>query len=325
MQPESSPRFEEHATEVAELRYTPADLRSAEAVDTALAAAATGVDAAAIRRAWGDEAGALTELAERLAPATARAVPSLRPAFVGGLERRVADAFDAQPARRRRAWSLPRFGRLTEMTLVGAAAVALAAGAFLLSPGRGLAPYSTPTAEAATEAATGTATLATPEVQVTRSPEDGVSGAKAASAPLCFTDGLSTPHAPISEATDTGSMNTTAATLARNETSQDWLAMLPLATSGSRRWSRQPHAAPAGRIDAPGWAYAAAADWSLAWPDPAIHWNDAPAPLPSPATVEAGKRRLMALAERLQAERRTAVLYAGASGTSQGIPNPPAT
>lgn len=292
-----SKRFEDRPAELAgnpKLSYTTGDLRSAEDIDAALSAAAVGVEAAAIRAAWGDEAGELADIATRLAPRSRRPVPAPSAAFVRALESRVAEAFEARPApsaRARWAWRVPRFGRLTEMALVGTAAVVLVAGAFLLSPGTGIAPYGTPTAEAGTEVATGTATIATPEVAVTAAPGD-----KVGSSQRRFSEPSSKAHAVVSGIDDTGAMNAQ-----HDDPIHGFLTMLdPLMT----RHAEHGHAILGIPAEAPAWAYATSAAWSLPAPSPAASVVDRPAPLPSPATIEAGKRRLMALAERLRDERR---------------------
>lgn len=333
MNPESH-RADDRAAAIAELQATPVELRAADTVDAALAAARSGVDIPALRDAWGDEAADLAALAERLANPRAIAIPAPSPSFVQGLERRMAEAFDARPARVRRSWFRFSLGGRTELALVGGAALVLALAAFLLSPATGIAPYGTPTAVAATESATETATLATPEVQVTTAP-DGSAGtrvaaggmrgaedrwspfgagpqsiaqpaaqrapapieratrvpagdARARASAVRFTDPSSTPHAAISGPGDTQAMNTHTASF-----SVQTVTSLPTAAD----------LVPRARIEAPAWAYAMVAP-SLRQPRQASDVVDLPAPLPSPATIEAGKRRLMALADRLRAERR---------------------
>ena len=179
-----------------------------------------------------------------------------------------------------------------------------------------------------------TATLATPEVRITTSPQgssDSVGGSRiqravdrwsqqsaerwsvtvpaAERAPVPmeratqvpagelrtqvlrgrFTEPSSAPHAPISGHGDTGAMNTHTPTF-----SALTVTTLPVADD----------LIPRAHIEAPAWAYATAA-WSMRLPRPvAMAVADLPAPLPSPATIEAGKHRLMALADRLRVERR---------------------
>ena len=173
MKPESR-RTAQFRDEFANLALGQGERRAAEAVDAAVAAAWSGVDGAAVRRAWGDEAAGLAFLAGRLAERTGGVLPQPTAAFARALELRVADAFDAR--RTRRAWPRPRFGRLKEISLVGGAALVLALGALLLNPGPGWAPSPTPTALAGTEAATETATVATPEARTTARSETAPSG-----------------------------------------------------------------------------------------------------------------------------------------------------
>lgn len=327
-------RFEDRAADTVALQVTPGELRAAEAVDSALSAFRFGVEPPALRDAWGDEAADFAALAVRLAGNTGHTAPTPNPAFVRGLEQRMAVAFDARPARVRRSWFGSIFGGRTELALVGGAALALAIAAFLLNPGTGIAPYSTPTAIAGTESATQTATLATPEVRITSSPDGSlgsvaggrmrravdrwsqnpaemrsvaVPAAERAPVPIeratqvpagelrtqalgkRFTDPSSTPHAPISGSGDTQAMNTHTPTF-----SVLTVTTLPVADD----------LIPRARIEAPAWAYATAA-WSMRLPRPiAMAVADLPAPLPSAATIEAGKHRLMALADRLRVERR---------------------
>jgi len=143
-----------------------ADVRAAEAVDEALAAAASGVGAGPLREAFGDEGATLAALAGRLA-GRLPAPPRADPAFLRALETQLAEAFDARPVAS--AWRLPHgpVGRLARLALVSAVAAALAAGAFL-SGANPLAPH--PTEVPTVVAATGTATVATPEARATREP-----------------------------------------------------------------------------------------------------------------------------------------------------------
>ncbi len=141
------------------------DIEAAEAVEAGLAAGRSGVDEPEIRAAFGVEAARLALLAGRLAEGGLPRSPAPDEAFVRQLEARVADAFDTRVVPLR--WRLPtsRFGRLTEMTVVGSLAAIIAVAAFLMGGGGffGRNATAVPTANAETR----TATAVAPEARFT--------------------------------------------------------------------------------------------------------------------------------------------------------------
>jgi len=318
MKPEPRPASHSTTSPGADESWTSAEFGAAENVDAAIFATRIGVESMAVQQAFGREGSALAAFAGRMVDRPGAVVPAPDPAFAHALESRLTLAFDERRVHERRvhgvgrlAWlRLPggRFRRLTELAVVGTAAAALALGAFLVSPGSGMAPAVPTTVEAGTGTATGTATLATPEVRVTGLPlAQWANGERWTERPETVSHrSTATSHGP----TERGPAALRAPVPAVRATAAPGGAHPP--TSPAR--FIQPSSAPQANISAGRYPEVmntrpSTLSWTsfLLVPAPAVAplWQaDLSIPLPSRAKLDAGRRRLMALAAARQAARQ---------------------